>query len=57
MLGSIDAKYKVAALASGRGKLKSYIVEKIDDMKLIQDTLWKYQNIGSIDIICIEVLL
>lgn len=33
MLGSIDAKYKVAALASGRGKLKSYIVEKIDDMK------------------------
>ena len=33
MLGSIDPKYRIAALASGKRHLVSYVVEKKTDMQ------------------------
>lgn len=57
MLGSIDPKYRIAALASGKRHLVSYVVEKKTDMQRIQEILSKQQDIQNVDIMCIETIV
>lgn len=44
-------------MASAKRHLKSYVVEKTEDMMRIQDLLTKHPEIHEVDILCIETIV
>ncbi len=57
MLGSLDLKYKVPALAAARRTLTSYVVETKEDLALMIQRLQQRSSKWRINILCAETIM